>query len=70
MLAKGGVNTADKVWQPIGRTKKYPFIHYYYDIEVNVDEAKGIAISFNWEKQETRQQTWETQYGICVPASK
>jgi transposase len=65
LLAKGGVKKADKVWERIGRAKeKYPSVHHYYDIKVTVDGAKGIATTLNWEKQETRHQARETQYGM------
>lgn len=65
LLAKGGVKKADKVWERIGRAKeKYPSVHHYYDIKVSVDETKGIATALNWEKQETRHQARETQYGM------
>jgi transposase len=63
--AKGGVKKAGKVWERIGRAKeKYPSVHHYYDIKVTVDETKGIATALSWEKQETRQQARETQYGM------
>jgi transposase len=63
--AKGGVKKADKVWERIGRAKeKYPSVHHYYDIKVSVDETKGIATALHWEKQETRHQARETQYGM------
>ena len=65
LLAKGGVKKADKVWERIGRAKeKYPSVHHYYDIKVSVDETKGIATALSWEKQETRHQARETQYGM------
>jgi transposase len=65
LLAKGGVKKADKVWERIGRAKeKYPSVHHYYDIKVSVDEARGIATALHWEKQETRHQARETQYGM------
>ena len=65
LLAKGGVKIAGKVWERIGRAKeKYPSVHHYYNIKVSVDETKGIATALSWEKQETRHQARETQYGM------
>jgi len=65
LQAKGGVKKAEKVWERIGRAKeKYPSVHHYYDIEVSVDETKGIATALHWGKQETRHQARETQYGM------
>ena len=65
LLTKGGVKKTDKVWERIGRAKeKYPSVHHYYDIKVNVDEAKGIATALHWEKQETLHQARESQYGM------
>lgn len=65
LLAKGGVKIAGKVWERIGRAKeKYPSVHHYYNIKVSVDETKGIATALSWEKQETRHQARESQYGM------
>lgn len=65
LSAKGGVKKADKVWERIGRAKeKYPSVHHYYQIEVSVDELKGIATGLDWKKQETLHQARETQYGM------
>jgi len=62
---KGGVKKTGKVWERIGRAKeKYPSVHHYYDIKVTIDETKGIATALSWEKQGTRQQARETQYGM------
>jgi transposase len=62
---KGGIKKANKVYERIGRAKeKYPSVHQYYTITVNVDEQTKQATGIQWHKDEQKHNAREEGLGI------
>jgi hypothetical protein len=62
---KGGIKKANKVYERIGRAKeKYPSVHQYYTITVNVDEQTKQATGIEWHKDEQKDNAREEGLGI------
>jgi hypothetical protein len=55
ICTKGGVKSADKVQQRIGRAKeRYPSVQQYYIIDVSVDERTKTVTGITWKKDEDK----------------
>jgi hypothetical protein len=62
---KGGVKSADKVQQRIGRAKeRYPSVQQYYIIDVTADEKTKTVTGITWKKDENKLQDKSNSLGV------
>lgn len=61
---RGGIKTAGKVYERLGRIKeKYPSVHRRYSWNVEEDAAKKKVLSFTWQKNPSKDKENEESLG-------